>query len=70
MPRICNTEPSANTAEEVHRPSGRLTHRNLQRGVEDGADDECMEHAVAIGAALDDLASFRFNARDRPLSIA
>ena len=29
-----------------------------------------MEHAVAVGAALDDLASFGFNARDRPLSIA
>jgi hypothetical protein len=55
---------------EVHRLSGRLTHRHLQRGVEDRGDDECMEHAVAVGAALDDLAAFRFNARDRPLSIA
>jgi hypothetical protein len=70
MPRICNTELSANTAEEVHRLSGRLTHRNLQRGVEDGADDESMEHAVAVGAALDDLASFGLNPRDRSLSIA
>ncbi len=55
---------------EVHRLSGRLTHCNLQHGVEDGADEKCMEHAVAVGAALDDLASFRFNPRDRPLSIA
>ncbi len=70
MPRICNTELSANTAEEVHRLSGRLTHRNLQRSVEDGADDESMERAVAVGAALDDPTAFGFNPRDRPLSIA
>jgi hypothetical protein len=57
MPRFCNTELSADTAKEVHRLSGRLTHRNLQVGVEDGADDESMEHAVAVGAELNDLAS-------------
>ncbi len=47
------------------------SHRRQQRGVarEDGADQKGIKHAVALGAAIEDLATFGVHACYRPLSI-